>query len=276
MLIEMNCRPLRQSIYEGRIKKASLPIRVRIPQSSILMQPSVDFLLNCGLNQQSGPACFMTTNSESAREPEAGEITRLLEEMRQGDPAAEEKLLSHVYRELRVLAACKMAREAPGQTLQPTALVHEAWLRLGAGEGARFPCRAYFFAAAGEAMRRILVEAARRKQRLKHGGNLERVDIEHVVLAAPLPDDDLLALDEALTRLAESEPRAVELVKLCYFVGLTQEQAAHEMGISVSTVERTWAYARAWLFREIRKGQGAPDFTGSPGCLLHESKSASG
>jgi len=109
--------------------------------------------------------------------PGTGEITRLLEEMREGDPEVAEELLSHVYRELRILAACKMAREAPGQTLQPTALVHEAWLRLGGGEGGRFPSRAYFFAAAGEAMRRILVEAARRKKRLKHGGNLQRVDI---------------------------------------------------------------------------------------------------
>ena len=201
----------------------------------------------------------MTTKSESAPVPGTGEITRLLEEMREGDSKAAEELLSHVYRELRILAACKMAHEAPGQTLQPTALVHEAWLRLGGGSGQRFPRRAYFFAAAGEAMRRILVEAARRKKRLKHGGNLERVDIENVVLAAPLPDDELLALDEALTRLAESEPRAAELVKLCYFVGLTQEQAAKELGVSVSTVERKWAYARAWLFREIRKGQVAPE-----------------
>ena len=186
------------------------------------------------------------------------QITRLLEEMREGDPQAAEELLSHVYRELRTLAAWMMAHEAPGQTLQPTALVHEAWLRLGIGEGARFPSRAYFFAAAGQAMRRILVEAARRKKRLKHGGNLERVDIENVELAAPLPDDELLALDEALTRLAESEPRAAELVKLCFFVGLTQAQAAKELGISVATVERTWAFARAWLFRDIQKSRNAP------------------
>ena len=187
-----------------------------------------------------------------------GQITRLLEEMREGDPHAAEELLSHVYRELRTLAAWMMAHEAPGQTLQPTALVHEAWLRLGIGEGARFPSRAYFFAAAGEAMRRILVEAARRKKRLKHGGNLERVDIENVELAAPLPDDELLALDEALTRLAESEPRAAELVNLCFFVRLTQEQAAKELGISVATVERQWAFARAWLFRDIQKSRNAP------------------
>jgi RNA polymerase sigma factor (TIGR02999 family) len=200
----------------------------------------------------------MTTRAESAGKSGAGEITRLIEAMREGDARAAEEFLFHVYHEWRTLAACKMAHEAPGQTLQPTALVHEAWLRLGIGEGARFPSRAYFFAAAGEAMRRILVEAARRKKRLKHGGNLERVDIEHVELAAPLPDDELLALDEALTRFAESEPRAAELVKLLFFVGLTQEQAAKELGISVATVERQWAFARAWLFRDIQKSRNAP------------------
>jgi len=196
--------------------------------------------------------------------PGTGEITRLLEEMREGDPEVAEELLSHVYRELRILAACKMAREAPGQTLQPTALVHEAWLRLGGGEGGRFPSRAYFFAAAGEAMRRILVEAARRKKRLKHGGNLQRVDIENRDLPAPLPDDELLALDEALDHLGQTDARAAELVKLCFFVGLTQEQAAKELGVSISTVERKWAYARAWLFREIQKGQVAPESDCSP------------
>jgi RNA polymerase sigma factor (TIGR02999 family) len=201
----------------------------------------------------------MTTKVESAPVPGKGEITRLLHKMREGDPEAAGELLPHVYHELRTLAARKMAHEAPGQTLQPTALVHEAWLRLGIGEGARFPSRAYFFAAAGEAMRRILVEAARRKKRLKHGGSLERVDIENVGLASPLPDDDLLALDEALTRLAELHPRAAELVKLLFFVELTQEQAAKELGISVATVERRWAFARAWLFREIQKSRNSLD-----------------
>jgi RNA polymerase sigma factor (TIGR02999 family) len=190
--------------------------------------------------------------------PGTGAVTRLLEEMRQGDPEAAGELWSQVYRELRALAAYKMAHEALGQTLQPTALVHEAWLRLGGGDGTRFPNRAYFFAAAGEAMRRILVEAARRKKRLKHGGNLKRVDIENVALAAPLPDDDLLALDEALTRLAEFDPRAAEVVNLCFFVRFTQEQAAKELGISVATVERTWAFAKAWLYRDIQKSRNAP------------------
>jgi RNA polymerase sigma factor (TIGR02999 family) len=200
----------------------------------------------------------MSTKVESPRAAGTGEITRMLEAMREGKSQAAEELLSHVYRELRMLAACKMAHEAAGQTLQPTALVHEAWLRLGGGEGQRFPDRAYFFAAAGEAMRRILVENARRKKRLKRGGNYQRVDLEASELAAPLPDEDLLALDEALVRLAEAEPRAAELVKLCFFVGLTQEQAAKELGVSLSTVERRWAFARAWLFREIQKGRNAP------------------
>ncbi len=181
----------------------------------------------------------------------------MLQNMREGDPAVEEELLSHVYQELRTLAASKLAREAPGHTLEPTALVHEAWLRLAAGNGQHFPDRAYFFAAAGEAMRRILVENARRKKRLKHGGNLEKLDIEDLDLPAPLPDDELLEVDEALTRLGECEPRAAELVKLRFFVGLTHEQIAKELGVSLSTVERTWAFARAWLFREIERNRSA-------------------
>jgi RNA polymerase sigma factor (TIGR02999 family) len=187
-----------------------------------------------------------------------GDITRLLEEMREGAPEAAEELVSRVYPELRRLAAFRMAQEAPGHTLQATALVHEAWLRLVGRDGARFPDRAYFFAAAGEAMRRILVENARRKKRLKRGGDLQRVELEDVQLAASMPDDKLLALDEALTRLAQTDPRAAELVNLCFFVGLTQEQAARELGVSISTVERKWAYARAWLFREIQERRAAP------------------
>jgi RNA polymerase sigma factor (TIGR02999 family) len=201
----------------------------------------------------------MTTKAESAPVPGSGEITRLLAEIREGDPEAAEELLSHVYRQLRTLAAAMMAHEAPGQTLQPTALVHEAWLRLGLGEGAQFPSRAYFFAAVGEAMRRILVEAARRKKRLKRGGDMQRVELELAELAAPMPNDELLAVDEALDRLSQTDARAGELVKLCYFAGLTQEQAAKALGVSLSTAERKWAYARAWLFREIQKGQAAPE-----------------
>ncbi len=197
----------------------------------------------------------MTTKAQSIREPGTGEITRLLEKMREGDPKAEEELLSRVYHELRALAASMMAHEAPGQTLQPTALVDEAWLRLFGSAKPRCPDRAYFFAAAGKAMRRILVENARRKKCRKRGGNLEKVDIEEVELAPPLPDEDLLAVDEALDRLAERDPFAAKLVHLCFFVGLTQEQASKELGVSVATVERTWAYTRAWLFRELEKSR---------------------
>ncbi|HTL54925.1 MAG TPA: sigma-70 family RNA polymerase sigma factor [Candidatus Limnocylindrales bacterium] len=181
------------------------------------------------------------------------DITRILEGMKRGEAGAPEKLLGEVYNELRRLAAHKMAGESPGHTLQATALVHEAWLRLAGNNQQPFENRAHFFAAAGEAMRRILVENARRKKRLKRGGDPQRVDLEEIELAAPMPDEELLALDEALTRLAQADARAAELVKLCFFVGLTQEQAAKELGISISTVERTWAYARAWLFRELQK-----------------------
>jgi RNA polymerase sigma factor (TIGR02999 family) len=173
--------------------------------------------------------------------------------MEAGDPKVAEELLPLLYGELRRLAAHKLASEPAGQTLQATALVHEAWLRLGGDQHQPWQNRAHFFATAAEAMRRILVDNARRKKRLKRGGNLERVELDNVTLPAPMPDDDLLAVDEALDRLAEADPRAAELVKLCFFVGLTQEQAAKHLEISISTVERTWAFARAWLFREIRK-----------------------
>jgi len=165
-----------------------------------------------------------------------------------------ERLLPLVYEELRRLAAHKMANEPPGQTLQPTALVNEAWLRLSRSqEQSVWQNRAHFFGAAAEAMRRILIENARRKQRLKRGGQLERVDIDAVDLPLPMPDEELLALDEALGRLAAFDARAADVVKLCFFVGLTQEQAARELGVSVSTAERLWAFARAWLFREMHK-----------------------
>ena len=175
-----------------------------------------------------------------------------------GDPKAAEQLLPLVYEELRKLAAHKMTREAPGHTLQPTALVHEAYLRLvGSSQPEPWDGRAHFFAAAAEAMRRILVESARRKRRLKHGGQLERVDLDAVELPLPMPDDELLALDEALDRLAIVDARSAEVVKLCFFVGLTQEQAARELGLSISTAERLWSFARTWLFREMRKTRSA-------------------
>ena len=151
-----------------------------------------------------------------------------------------------------------MAQEAPGHTLQPTALVHEAWLRLVTPEQqAQFQNRAHFFGAAAEAMRRILVDRAREKKALKRGGNWARVDLDSVEILSPMPEDELLALDEALDRLATVDTRAAEVVKLCFFVGLTQEEAARELGISVSTAERIWGFARAWLLREVRKQRGA-------------------
>ena len=181
------------------------------------------------------------------------DVTSILQAAQQGDATAAEKLLPIVYHELRKLAAQRMAREAPGHTLQPTALVHEAWLRLlRPDEQARFENRAYFFGAAAEAMRRILIESARRKQRLKHGGHLERVDVERIDVELPMPEDDLVILDQALERLTKEDGDAAEVVKLCFFVGLTQEQAAKELGVSISTVERRWSFARAWLFEEMK------------------------
>ncbi len=182
------------------------------------------------------------------------DVTQILHAIEQGDAQAAHELLPLVYQELRRLAAHKMAGESPGHTLQPTALVHEAYLRLVGPEQARkWDGRGHFFAAAAEAMRRILVESARRKQRLRHGGQLERVDLDAVDMPLPMPDDDLLALDEALDRLATVDTRAAEVVKLCFFVGLTQEQAAQELGISLATAERLWSFARAWLFKETQK-----------------------
>jgi RNA polymerase sigma factor (TIGR02999 family) len=182
------------------------------------------------------------------------DLTQVLSALERGESPAEE-LLPLVYDELRRLAAWHLAHEQPGQTLQATALVHEAYLRLVGKEDPQWNGRRHFFGAAAEAMRRILVENARRKKRLKRGGQMERVNADEVDLPAPLPDDELLALDEALGRFAQVEPRAAELVKLCFFVGLTQEQAAQELGVSISTVERTWAYARAWLFRAMSGGK---------------------
>jgi len=182
------------------------------------------------------------------------DVTQILEAVQEGDASAAEKLLPLVYKELRALAAHRMAQEAPGHTLQATALVHEAWLRLlKPEEQLRFQNRAHFFAAAAEAMRRILVESARRKKRIKHGGQLERVDLEAVDVPLPMPAEELLALDEALDRLTEVDPRAAEVVKLCFFTGLKQEEAAKELGVSLRTTERLWEYARAWLFREVKK-----------------------
>jgi RNA polymerase sigma factor (TIGR02999 family) len=186
------------------------------------------------------------------------EVTQVLMAMQGGESRAAKDLLPLVYDELRRLAAWHLANERPGQILQATALVHEAYLRLTGNEDLLWNGRRHFFGAAAEAMRRILVENARRKKRLKHGGHLERVDLENVDIPSLMPDDELLALDEALDRLAEVDCRAAELVKLCFFVGLTQEQAARHLEVSISTVERTWSFARAWLFREIQQQRSSP------------------
>ena len=179
----------------------------------------------------------------------------MLEAIQQGDRKAAEELLPLVYDELRKLAAHKMASQPPGQTLQPTALVHEAWLRLVGNEEARFANRAHFFAAAAQAMRCILIANARRKQSQKHGGGWERVDVDHLQLAEPLPPKDLLALDEALKELAQLDPPAADLVQLRFFAGLSQQQAAEVLGLSPRTADRTWAHARAWLYQQIA-GEG--------------------
>ena len=185
------------------------------------------------------------------------DVTRLLDAAASGDPRAASDLLPLVYDELRQLAAARMAAEKPGQTLQPTALVHEAYVRLVGGvQPQDWNSRGHFFAAAAEAMRRILVERARRKRRVKHGGGLARHDIDEVQPASPEPAEDLLALDEALARLAERDPTKAELVKLRHFAGLTMDQAAQVLGISPATADRYWSYARAWLHAEITGGHG--------------------
>jgi RNA polymerase sigma factor (TIGR02999 family) len=178
--------------------------------------------------------------------------------MAQGQNQAARELLPLVYSELRKLAAWHLAKERPGQTLQATALVHEAWLRLVGKDDQLWNGRGHFFGAAAEAMRRILVDAARRKRRLKRGGEFERVDLEEVELPTPMPDEELLALDEALQEFEAVDPRAAEVVKLCFFVGLTHEQAARQLGVSLSTVERTWTFARAWLFRRLQSEKTRP------------------
>jgi len=185
------------------------------------------------------------------------DLTHILDALEQ-DAASTETLLPVVYQELRRLAAHKLAREAPGHTLQPTALVHEAWLQLVDARHQTWRNRAHFFGAAAEAMRRILIARARRRNRQRRGGGIEHLDADELEIAAPTPDAELLALNEALDRFAALEPRAAELVKLRYFVGLTLDEAATVQGVSVATAKRWWTYARAWLFNEIAQRSGEP------------------
>ncbi len=184
------------------------------------------------------------------------DITRVIEAAQRGDPKAADELLPLVYEELRKLAASKMANEAAGHTLQPTALVHEAWMRLVGKDDPKFAGRAQFFAAAAEAMRRILIDRARHKRALRHGGGQERVDFEQANIAAPSEEDQLLAVNDALDKLAAQNELEAELVKLRYFVGMTLEQAAQALAISPRTADNYWAHARTWLYREL-KSQGS-------------------
>jgi RNA polymerase sigma factor (TIGR02999 family) len=189
------------------------------------------------------------------------EVTRILSAIEQGDPLASAELLPLVYDELRQLAAQRLAHEQPGQTLEATALVHEAYLRLVDTDTAQhWNTRGHFFAAAAEAMRRILVEKARRKRRQKHGGGAHRVDLD-AALSIAAPDDEFLALDEALTRLAVVDPVAAKVVVLRYFSGLTMAAAAEALGLSLRSAERNWTYAKSWLHRELADAPPAPDLS---------------
>jgi RNA polymerase sigma factor (TIGR02999 family) len=181
-------------------------------------------------------------------------VTQILSRIESGDPTAPEQLLPLVYAELRQLAAAKLAQETPGQTLQATALVHESYLRLvgpADQDPAQWDSRGHFFAAAAEAMRRILVERARHKSRMKHGGEWQRVDLDSACAVSETPSVDLLALDEALTIFASNQPAKAELVKLRFFAGLTMPEAAAAMGISLATAERYWTFARNWLYAQL-------------------------
>lgn len=182
------------------------------------------------------------------------DITRILSQIDQGNRSDAEKLLPLVYDELRKLATAKLVNEKPGQTLQATALVHEAYIRIVDKDAGEWNSRGHFFGAAANAMRRIIVENARRKQRIRHGGEWKRSDQDPVDIACALPDADVLALDEALERLQKDDPFKAQLIQLRFFAGLTNEQAADSLNVSPATAKRHWRFARAWLYREIRGG----------------------
>ena len=195
----------------------------------------------------------MSVNALQSRiSRQMNEVTRILNTIEHGDSRAAEQLLPLVYEELRRLAAQKMANEAAGQTLQPTALVHEAWLRL-AGENHSWENRRHFFSAAAEAMRRILIERARQRQRLKRGGGLHRTTLNELDLAITADDQTVLLVNEALEKLAQKDPVSAELIKLRFFAGLTNVEAAEILGMAERSAKRTWAYARAWLYEEIKR-----------------------
>ena len=183
-------------------------------------------------------------------------MTRILESIQHGDPKAADELLPLVYAELRRLAAYKMAHSAAGHTLQPTALVHEVWMRLVGNDNPTFENRAHFFAAAAEAMRHLLIDNARRRLARRHGGGLQRVDVEYVDIAMPADEDHLLAVNDALDRLAASSPVQAQVVKLRFFVGMTVEESAEVLGLSERTVKQYWSHAKTWLYREIQSNSG--------------------
>lgn len=223
---------------------------VQVPKLEISAKPgpviqivgwSAGWGLRCRIEKRWPASCLV----------EMSDVTRLIQRAQSGDPTAADQLLPLVYQELRNLASSKMAREPAGQTLQPTALVHEAWLRVVGSDKPHFDGRAHFFAAAAEAMRRILIDNARRKRALRHGGGQDRVNVDQIELAATAKDDELLAVHEALEKLTAEDRRMAELVKLKFFVGLTNCEAAEILGVSEPAVERWWAFARAWLYREI-------------------------
>jgi RNA polymerase sigma factor (TIGR02999 family) len=182
------------------------------------------------------------------------DVTHILVGIEEGDSRAVDKLLPAVYQELRLMAAQKLSHEGPGRTLQPTALVHEAYLRLVGTDSGTWKSRTHFFAAAAEAMRRILIENARRKRRLKRGGNQQKISMDEALVLIDSPSEDVIAVDEALARLAEEEPTIAELVKLRFFGGLTVEQAGEVLGISRRTATRHWTFARAWLYEQLARG----------------------
>ena len=186
------------------------------------------------------------------------DVTRILTAIERGDAKAADELLPLVYEELRRLAARKMSQEPPGQTLQATALVHEAYVRLVGAEAQNWDGRTHFFAAAAEGMRRILIENARRKQRHRHGGGRQKVELDDADVAIEGPSTDIIALDEALNKLAKEDGVVADLVKMRYFTGLTLEQAAALLGVSRRTADRYWAYAKAWLYQEITKDKKPP------------------
>ena len=184
------------------------------------------------------------------------DVTEMLNAMKEGREQEAENLLPTIYEELRRIAVSKMAGEAPGHTLQPTALVNEAWIRMFGGTDLQIECRAHFFSVAAEAMRRILVESARRRNSLKRGAGVRPMDMEDVPLYQALPSAEMLAIDEALDLLAAEDSTAADLVKLKYFVGMTMKETAQALGIPLRSAERTWKYSRAWLRRKVSEAQG--------------------